>query len=30
MTEELNNPSKISIKEDSKSFVNEIAIVLSK
>ncbi|CAF1540897.1 unnamed protein product [Adineta steineri] len=30
ITEELNNPSKISIKEDSQSFMNEISIISSK
>ncbi|CAF1130705.1 unnamed protein product [Adineta steineri] len=30
MTEELNNPSKIFIKEDSQSFINEISIISSK
>ncbi|CAF0837910.1 unnamed protein product [Adineta steineri] len=30
ITEELNNPSKISIKENSQSFINEIAIISSK
>ncbi|CAF0981359.1 unnamed protein product [Adineta steineri] len=30
MTKELNNPSNISIKEDSQSFINEIPIVSSK
>ncbi|CAF4157939.1 unnamed protein product [Adineta steineri] len=30
ITEELNNPSKISIKEDSQSFINEISIISSK
>ncbi|CAF0990558.1 unnamed protein product [Adineta steineri] len=29
ITQELNNPSKISIKEDSQSFVNEISIISS-
>ncbi|CAF3936331.1 unnamed protein product [Adineta steineri] len=29
MTEELNNPSKISIKENSQSFINEISIISS-
>ncbi|CAF1529960.1 unnamed protein product, partial [Adineta steineri] len=30
ITQELNNPLKVSIKEDSPSFINEISIVLSK
>ncbi|CAF1337357.1 unnamed protein product [Adineta steineri] len=30
ITEELNNPSKISVKEDSQSCINEISIILSK
>ncbi|CAF0839854.1 unnamed protein product [Adineta steineri] len=30
MTQELNNPSKISIGEDSQSFINEISIIQSK
>ncbi|CAF0827552.1 unnamed protein product [Adineta steineri] len=30
ITEELNNPLKISIKEDSQSFINEISIISSK
>ncbi|CAF1279660.1 unnamed protein product [Adineta steineri] len=30
ITEELNNPSNISIQQDSQSFINEISIILSK
>ncbi|CAF0986780.1 unnamed protein product [Adineta steineri] len=30
ITEELNNPTNISIKEDSQSFINEISIISSK
>ncbi|CAF4396524.1 unnamed protein product, partial [Adineta steineri] len=30
MTEELNNPSKISVKQDLKSLINKISIVSSK
>ncbi|CAF1260826.1 unnamed protein product [Adineta steineri] len=30
ITQELNNPSKISIKGDSQSFINDISIILSK